>query len=243
MADYVMTSQRFVETLRRVNESLTQYATGAFGAVAGLYNNRERYAKNSSERTAKKIMECPDGSFLFDCINLGKSILWQFSFDEQARYGGAQYASNGVPDFGVKSVHKYCTTWIEDGCKDPDAIQPGEWLRTKDKTHIAFYAGDGKIIESTQKGKCRVREADLTSRTWEGHGKIQYLDYEASNRIKGDVNGDGIINMTDVLMVKRIVNGTYKPTPEELWAADVNGDGKVNMQDYLRLKRKVINND
>ena len=64
-----MTNLEFVEILKKITEQTkTQYATGAFGAVVGLYNNRERYAKNSSKSTAAKIMAADPDTFMFDCI-------------------------------------------------------------------------------------------------------------------------------------------------------------------------------
>lgn len=237
------TNKDFVLWLNRLLESPTQYATGAFGAVCGLYNNRERYAKNSSASTAKKIMNAPDGTFMFDCIGTGKAFLWGFNFDNTMRYGGSVYKKDNIPDFSVKVIPKYCTTYTADGCKDPSVILFGEWLITSDFTHVAFYVNDNEIIECTQKGACKVRRETLDSRKWDGHGQIQYLEYLTHDRKKGDVNGDGKIDARDYAMCKRIVLKTYKPTPEEFWAADINDDGKVSVLDYMRLKRMVLKND
>lgn len=231
-----MTNFEFVEKLKWINTLPTLYGTGAFGAVVGLYNNRERYAKNSSKKTAEKIMKADDDTFLFDCINYGKSVLWDFSGDFSKRYGGAVYKSNGVPDFGVKNFHKYCTEFTEDHCYFPEKIEIGEWLRTGDMSHIAYYIGNNQIIECTQQGEGKTRIESLDSRYWDGHGKLQYITY----RIKGDVNGDGVINAKDYMLCKRIVLGTYSPTPDEFWAADVTDDGKVNALDYMRIKRMVM---
>ena len=56
-------------------------------------------------------------------------------------------------------------------------------------------------------------------------------------RQKGDVNGDGKIGSVDYTMAKRIFLGTFKATPEQLWAADVDGDGVVTAKDCLMIKR------
>ena len=56
---------------------------------------------------------------------------------------------------------------------------------------------------------------------------------------KGDVNGDGDVNMKDVLFLRKIVAGIVAPTPAEAARADVNGDGDVNMKDVLLL-RKIV---
>ncbi len=48
--------------------------------------------------------------------------------------------------------------------------------------------------------------------------------------VKGDVNGDGSINIQDIVVVVDFVaKGTYNAT------ADMNGDGAVNIQDVVVL--------
>lgn len=56
----------------------------------------------------------------------------------------------------------------------------------------------------------------------------------------GDVNGDGSINVTDYVMAKRAVLGTYTLSEEQKARADVNGDGSINTTDYLMIKRHVL---
>ncbi len=58
--------------------------------------------------------------------------------------------------------------------------------------------------------------------------------------VLGDLNGDGNVNATDYLMLKRAVLGTFALSDEKKAAADINGDGNVNGTDYLMLKRVVL---
>ena len=66
----------------------------------------------------------------------------------------------------------------------------------------------------------------------------------------GDVNGDGEVDVRDLLLAMRILNGEYIPTQEEQdrWdvAPLVNGvpesDQQNNLGDYLILQRKVLGN-
>ena len=56
---------------------------------------------------------------------------------------------------------------------------------------------------------------------------------------RGDVNGDGVINVTDVTMlITMAMNETGADNP----AADVNGDGLINVTDVTTLITMVINN-
>ena len=56
--------------------------------------------------------------------------------------------------------------------------------------------------------------------------------------ILGDVNGDGQVNATDVLLLRQFILGVSVPGFNEL-AADVNQDGVVNQQDLTLLTRYI----
>jgi len=51
----------------------------------------------------------------------------------------------------------------------------------------------------------------------------------------GDVNGDSVVNMIDVILAFQIAAGTIDPTPAQLDAADVNNQGGVTMVDVILL--------
>ena len=55
--------------------------------------------------------------------------------------------------------------------------------------------------------------------------------------IKGDVNGDGVVNSTDLTTIVNYVRGRTTLTQYQFLAGDVNCDGVVNMND-----RTIINN-
>ena len=53
----------------------------------------------------------------------------------------------------------------------------------------------------------------------------------------GDANGDGKVNMKDLVLIQRYLNGW--PIDIDLTACDLTGDGKVNMKDYVALQRQL----
>jgi hypothetical protein len=59
--------------------------------------------------------------------------------------------------------------------------------------------------------------------------------------IKGDVNGDGIVNTTDYLLIKRNISNNTLNTVKYM-AADINGDNSLSTTDYLRVKRNIAGN-
>jgi len=62
--------------------------------------------------------------------------------------------------------------------------------------------------------------------------------------VKGDVNGDGAINIVDAIWTINIILEIPYPEPpaseEEICAADVNGDGNVNVLDVLLIVNVIL---
>lgn len=57
---------------------------------------------------------------------------------------------------------------------------------------------------------------------------------------KGDINGDGEINILDVVLAVGIILGTYQPTPQQLWAADLNEDGEIDILDVVLIVNIIL---
>ena len=55
----------------------------------------------------------------------------------------------------------------------------------------------------------------------------------------GDANGDGAVNMKDVLAMRKYIAGLESKV--DVTAADVNGDGAVNMKDVLHVRKFLAN--
>ncbi|MBR1422219.1 MAG: fibronectin type III domain-containing protein [Ruminococcus sp.] len=57
--------------------------------------------------------------------------------------------------------------------------------------------------------------------------------------VRGDVNSDGTVNASDLLLIKAHIKGVGKLTDAQKAIADVNGDGKVNSSDLLLIKSYI----
>jgi len=57
--------------------------------------------------------------------------------------------------------------------------------------------------------------------------------------MKGDANGDGVVNSLDITKVERIIVGLDAETP----GADANGDGVVNSLDITKVERIIVGLD
>jgi len=57
---------------------------------------------------------------------------------------------------------------------------------------------------------------------------------------KGDIDGDGLIDVTDVVSMVNFILGLEKPSPGQLWAADMNGDGQIDVLDVVQAIRAIL---
>lgn len=180
----MMKVKEFLEKAELAFDSKTLYIKGCFGAPMGYKNNRTRYSTNNdyNRGRADLIMSASDDTFGFDCVNLLKGILWGWNADLKKVYGGAQYASNDVPDIGENAMIAKCS----DVSTDFSNIIPGEmlWL----DGHAGIYIGNGLAIECTPKWADGVQKTAVSnigtkkgynSRKWTKHGKLPWIDYSA----------------------------------------------------------------
>lgn len=159
----------------------TLYVSGCFGWPMNDYNKQR--AKNEYEynrNKAAKIDAVSSDTFGFDCVNLIKALLWGWNGDVKASYGGAKYASNGVPDINEGMMIQQCTELSTDFSKI--AIGEAVWMQG----HIGIYVGDGLVVECTPIWKdgvqitaCNCNKAGYNRRDWTKHGKLPWVTYEA----------------------------------------------------------------
>lgn len=183
--DIVMTSSEFIDKLQLAVNSKTLYVMGAFGAPATA-KNKKRYANscdyNKRADRSAKINAASSDTFFFDCVCLIKGILWGWCADASKVYGGADYASNGVPDMTINAITSQCSDYSS---YIWDNLVPGEWLHL-DGDHCGVYIGNGLAIESTPSWADGVQITAVgnigpvegfPTRNWTGHGKLPWIDY------------------------------------------------------------------
>lgn len=66
------------------------------------------------------------------------------------------------------------------------------------------------------------------------------LSVSERKTLRGDINGDGAINATDYILLKRHVLRSHTLADGQRQAADINSDGRINATDYILLKRHVL---
>lgn len=220
----------------------TLYVLGCFGAPL-TDKNKERYinayAYNAKSTRRKMINAASADTFGFDCVCLIKSVLWGWSGDKTANYGGAVYASNGVPDIGADAMIAAC----KNVSTDFKNIEVGEavWM----SGHIGIYIGGGLAVECSPKWENKVQitavgnigaKAGYNTRTWVKHGKLPYITYIP----EGDIDGDGKVSSADARLALRAAVELDTLTDAQKMAADLDGDGTVTTADARKILRKSV---
>ena len=198
----------------------TLYVMGCFGAPLNA-NNKARYTTNhnynkKAARTAM-IQAASADTFGFDCVCLIKGLLWGWSGDTSGTYGGAKYASNGVPDIGADSMIRKCT----DLSTDFSNIEVGEavWC----EGHIGIYIGNGLAVECTpswancvQITACNCNKDGYNRRNWMKHGKLPYVTYtveeEKVEKVEKPASTPAVKATEGAQFFLKSLAGTYKVT-------------------------------
>ena len=184
-----MKSSSFVSILKKIaTDHKTVYAWGMFGSVVTRESVAAKTKQYPDWYTERKISTVftplyRSGALVwgFDCVGLIKAVLWGWSGETNKSYGGAVYASNGVPDLSADGMIGICSQVSKDMAK----ISVGEFLWMKG--HCGIYIGGGKVVESTPKWENGVQITALSARNWLKHGKLPYVEYasqEAAEEVK-----------------------------------------------------------
>ena len=190
----------------------TVYMWGCFGMPVTESIIREKAAQYPSWYTAAKQAELRKligkDYFGFDCVNVTKGILWGWSGSQNAAYGGARYAVNGVPDVSADGMIAKCKDVSSSGW---DKLLPGEglWL----PGHWGTYIGNGLAVECTPiwgngvqitcVGNIGVK-GGYNSRKWSKHGKLPWVDYGDATPAK---NSEIIIDGKSYPIERLLVGG------------------------------------
>ena len=72
------------------------------------------------------------------------------------------------------------------------------------------------------------------------HTYTQMLTLAYNDVVLGDINGDGIVNILDVIVAVNIVLGAVDPTPQQEYAGDLNTDGTIDILDIISLVNLIL---
>lgn len=185
-----MTSKEFVEKLLDIaTHYKTLYVMGCFGAPLTTQNKKryiDAWSYNQSAERRKMINDADTDTFGFDCVNLIKAVLWGWSGNKTANYGGAKYNSFGVPDV---SANKMITMCVDAKSTNWSGIEAGElvWMQG----HVGIYVGNGLVVECSPRWANGVQITALLNkgsvegyhgRKWTMHAKLPWIEYVKEDR-------------------------------------------------------------
>ena len=226
-----MTNKEFVKKLIDVAKNYkTLYVMGCFGMPMTTENKKtiiKHHSYNQAPDRTAMINNASDDTFGFDCVNLLKSILWGWNGDKSKKYGGAKYATNGVPDVNANGMIAKCL----DVSTDFSNIEVGEavWC----PGHIGVYIGDGLAVECTPTWKncvqitaCNCAKSGYDRRNWVKHGRLPYITYEKVESKKLETGND---------IVWELMNGKHKIKIDDVKRAVTALDKAKTNQEYMSL--------
>lgn len=242
-----MKSADFLARLEQAARSQTLYVKGAFGAPATAAN-KQRYAQSCTynKNRAQMILGATSGTFFFDCVNLLKGILWGWAGNTASQYGGAVYASNGVPDIGEDQMIELCRNVSTDFSR----IVPGAMVWSKG--HAGAYFGSGLVVECTPSWANGVQFTALgnrgsiqgyPTRSWTKWGLLPWVDY-SEEEIPAAITQAQFNAMMDawILQQKQLPASSYAADALK-WAEDneiIYGDAAGNLMPQAPIKRQDV---
>jgi S-layer homology domain. len=183
---YVMKAAEFAAKAKDIAlNNRTLYVMGGFGApltdsAKDRYTGPNAHPYNRRPERTALIRAATADTYAFDCVGLIKALLWSWKGNPNSVYGGATYASNGVPDIDADEMFRRCTEKSANFALDKLVVGEACW---KDG-HIGIYIGDGLAVECTpawydkvQITACNRTIQGYNTRTWTKHGKLPWLDY------------------------------------------------------------------
>ena len=220
----------------------TLYILGGIGFPLTAAMKKRCISQYWYNETRKNMINAASAdTFGFDCVGLIKAILWGWDGNLNATYGGAKYASNGVPDIGADSIIKACKSVSTNFT----TIEIGEvvWM----SGHIGVYIGNGLAVECSPAWANKVQitavgnigtKKGYYTRVWKNHGKLPYIYYYT----KGDINFDGKVTVADARLALRAAVKLEKLTPAKILAGDMDGDGEITAADARLILQKAVKN-
>lgn len=226
-----MTNKELVNKLINIAKNYkTLYVMGCFGAPMTA-ENKTRYCDNHSYNKSadrqKMIKAATADTFGFDCVNLIKAVLWGWNGDKSKTYGGAKYATNGVPDVSADGMIAKCLNVSTNFSN----IEVGEavWC----SGHIGVYIGDGLAVECTPSWKncvqitaCNCTKSGYNRRNWVKHGKLPYITYEKPEPKKLETGND---------IIWQLMNGEHKIKIDDAKRAVTALDKAKNSPEFMSL--------
>lgn len=166
-------------------------------------------------------------------------LIWNYTSETgEYNFDVAGEKREDVQIYGSYSFDEYLI-YVGD---DPDSEVP-EWVgltvgpKVEDGEESETIAVANFDVQPLPEGMA-YRECDVTFKIPGASLVYKVTQGEKPDGIKGDVDGDGNVNVSDVTA---LVNMILDIIPKDMVKADINGDGSVNVSDVTDLVNLILN--
>jgi len=105
----------------------------------------------------------------------------------------------------------------------------------------ATGGGQNWTLVSSPAGPISAGEHTLKIMIVTGGFNINFIRFIQTEELsRGDIDGDGEVNVLDVLFVLNIILHNVDPTSSEVWLADCTGDGAVDIMDAIGIVNVIL---
>ena len=227
------------------NISISQGTTGKYleavvsNKVSGVSYSYQWYEKSSASSAGTAISGATSNKYYPSTSNMGTK--YYYCVVKFNNNGNIRQSTTNVATVTITEKVVVPTTVTS------SVISVSEGNKTISKIDIGTTALNflRKINENTfcilKRNNTILKDNDLV-----GTGTV--LELRSGNTVMksyrlivtADVNGDGKINITDMIAVKSSILGKSSLTDVYSKAADVNGDGKINITDFIKIKAHIL---
>lgn len=235
--------------------SAAQAAADQVKATLEDYVTQAEQAKNDAQSAAGTAAEAV------------RSTLEGYVTDAEAARDAAREAAGTAADETVAAVRKSLQEYVDEANKAKTDAQSAAQTAADDAVAEATQqvAGYVAAAESAKEAAEKARDEAqsivggdfMDKNVYDPQGKARdifaYVDEMLGSagaqvakatlpkgRMRGDVNGDGELDVTDVEMVRLHVSGSAVMTDEvQLWCADIDNNGKYNGMDATYLRTAI----
>jgi len=123
---------------------------------------------------------------------------------------------------------------VENKIKGLQEVSSNSYYRTVMQEPVA---GNGEILADT----VIHGYAGSTAEAYANMYGVKFEEINTSTAYKnGDLNGDGALNVADLVMMSRFIKGMTSLDEAQTKSADLNGDGNVDIFDMVEFRKKIL---